>query len=254
MDPQRFEAFSRALATGPSRRGVLKGIVGAILGGSLVGARSATAGQSCAGPGESCSSGADCCSGECSDAGVCYCTDPSRPWVGCECQQGDASACNGDADLCCDDGTCASPMTGCKSTCTEAGDTCSSDADCCSGKCSDEGMCYCTDPARPWIGCDCSQGDDDACDGHPELCCSDGTCASPSTGCDPTCAHAGDTCSSDDDCCEGSCSDSGVCYCADPARPWIGCSCNQSDPNACDGNQGLCCNDGTCASPSTGCQ
>ena len=30
MDPQRFEAFSRALATGPSRRGVLKGIVGAI--------------------------------------------------------------------------------------------------------------------------------------------------------------------------------------------------------------------------------
>ncbi len=257
MDPQRFDILARGLATESSRRGVIKGIVGALFGGALVGARSdaLAAGQTCAAPGETCSTGADCCSGECSDAGVCYCQDPSRPWVGCECQQGDADACNGDQDLCCDDGTCASPMTGCQSeTCTEAGDACSSDADCCSGMCSDEGVCYCSDPSRPTVGCDCQQDDPDACGGNPSLCCDSGTCASPMTGCQPTCAEPGGTCSSDDDCCEGACSNSGVCYCQDPARPWIACSCNQSDPNACDGHQGLCCDDGSCASPMTGCQ
>jgi hypothetical protein len=73
----------------------------------------------------------------------------------------------------------------------------------------------------------------------------------------------GGTCATDADCAEGKCDPTGlVCYCEDPSRPEIGCSCNAGVQNACGGRPDLCCVDpngdpggpGTCASPMVGCQ
>src|SRR6478735_12796489 len=114
MDGQRFDAFARALATGASRRGLLRGVVGAAFGGALVGLRgggqTVAAQDTCSVPGDTCTSDSDCCVGSCSQDGVCYCTDPSRPIVGCPCDSANDQTCGGRPDLCClDTGTCASP-------------------------------------------------------------------------------------------------------------------------------------------------
>lgn len=70
-------------------------------------------------------------------------------------------------------------------------------------------------------------------------------------------AGPGDPCTVDDDCAQGSCSaatetESGVCYCDDPDRPVIGCTCVDSDSTACGGRADLCCR-GTCVSPMVTC-
>jgi hypothetical protein len=137
-----------------------------------------------ANPGDACGSDAECCVGTCGQ-GVCFCTDPSRPEIGCPCDAGDANACGGRADLCCH-GTCISPMATCDAggggSCAGSSQPCTSGGDCCSGNCNDSGVCYCTDPARPDIGCPCDASDSNACNGRPELCCN-GTCISPMANC-----------------------------------------------------------------------
>jgi hypothetical protein len=178
-------------------------------------------------PGEDCETDADCCTGTCSDEGVCFCSDPARPWIGCDCNTGTEGPCGGGTELCCPTGTepggpgvCTSSMAGCEVVCTsDPGGDCSSDDDCCTGTCSDEGVCFCSDPDRPWIGCPCTTGTEAPCDGG--LCCPTGSepggpgvCTSSMAGCQTPgeCTAIGAACATSDECCdELVCLDSGVC-------------------------------------------
>ncbi len=75
---------------------------------------------------------------------------------------------------------------------SQPGEACQSDADCAQGSCDPNDLvCYCEDPGRPWVGCACNTGVQDACDGRAELCCpptadaapgAAGTCVSPMIG------------------------------------------------------------------------
>src|SRR5437763_17176852 len=95
MDSQRFDDLARALASGASRRSVLKGLVATVAGGAL----SAIAGRetpsvgaqsTCRTLGESCKNDSSCCTGQnlfCQQIGE---TGAHR----CECTSGFV-ACNG---------------------------------------------------------------------------------------------------------------------------------------------------------------
>lgn len=172
-------------------------------------------------PGDECASNADCCLGTCM-SGICACEDPSRPDVGCPCQVGDAGACGGRAELCCNigqepgsAGSCISPMAGiCNPTghcLADPGETCMVDSDCCEGKCSDDHVCYCADPAEPLRNCSCHSGTEHPCGDDTLLCCDtdgipggDGICIPDRLGCASVghCAVKGDACLHDDDCCD----------------------------------------------------
>jgi len=63
MDPTKFDAFAKRLAAGGvSRRGVLRGLGGALLAG-LGGAGAAGADPACRGEGHPCEGNQDCCAG-----------------------------------------------------------------------------------------------------------------------------------------------------------------------------------------------
>ena len=217
-----------------------------------------TGGECTADPGDSCTSNEDCCQGSCSEGGVCYCEDPSRPLIGCWCDPEAEGSCGDNTLVCCSvegGGVCTSGSVGCNPTgeCTsDPGGACTTDSDCCEGRCSEEGVCYCSDPARPWIGCSCNLGTEAPCGGTTAVCCPTtgsempggvGVCTSDSVGCqvDECNAFAGGACESDADCCEGSCSEDGVCYCLDPAEPQRGCVCSTEIEDPCGSKTLLCC-------------
>lgn len=186
-----------------------------------------------ANPGDACANDTDCCVGSCGQ-GVCYCTDPSRPEVGCPCMTGDPNACGGRLDLCCPSepganaaGTCSSPMATC-----DAQTGCRADGFACPTTCS--------------AGQPCPKSEGGCCSG---ACLDDGTCGAGAT---PTCADGGATCAGNGDCCSGKCNSSGICYCTDPDRPPVGCPCDASNADACGGRAELCCS-GTCISPMATC-
>ena len=135
MDGHRFDDLTRALASGSSRRRVLKGLVGGAAGGalSLVGLRRAgashgrPAGATCI-RNEHCASGV-CdpqtrrCAGcvpfnqRCDPAENACCQEQGGPTicspiaVGCSlgftfCAQGHGGACDGDCDCVCEPGNC----------------------------------------------------------------------------------------------------------------------------------------------------
>src|SRR6478752_4531842 len=69
----------------------------------------------------------------------------------------------------------------------------------------------------------------------------------------------GGACTGDTDCAEGTCSEAGVCFCNDPDRPSIGCTCNTGDADPCGGSP-ICCpssdlpgSTGICVPASEGC-
>lgn len=284
MDNQRFDRISRLIARSASRREALKGIAAVIGGGamaSIAGARLASAQETGdVPPGGECESGSDCTTGLCSQEGICYCVDPDEPLNGCPCTTGTLDPCGADTLVCCGTtetpggpGVCTPDSIGCNPTgeCTaQPGDSCEVDADCCQGSCSEEGICYCEDPSRPWIGCSCTTDTESPCGGGTAICCpsSDlpggpGICTSDSVGCNPTgecTSDPGGSCATDADCCQGSCSEEGICYCEDPSRPWIGCSCTTGTEDPCGGGTVLCCpasdlpgGPGICTSGSVGC-
>jgi hypothetical protein len=282
MDDQRFDRISRVIATSTSRRSALKGIAAALGGGALaamLGVRpERAAAQGTVPPGGSCETGDECTTGLCSEGGFCYCVDPAEPQRGCPCDPETEGSCGDNTLVCCateGGGVCTPDRLGCDPTggeCSaEPGDTCEVDADCCTGTCMG-GFCACADPARPWIGCPCSTGTEAPCGGGTVLCCATGSepggpgiCTSGSVGCNPTgecTSDPGESCESDADCCEGRCSDEGICYCSDPARPWIGCACNLGTEAPCGGGTEVCCPTtgselpggiGVCTSGSVGC-
>ena len=155
----------------------------------------------------------------------------------------------------------------------QPGDSCGEGVECVTGNCSsaEDGVCYCTNPAEPWEGCDCQTGTEGPCGGGTLLCCAtgdepggDGICTSSMTGCDPTgecTSDPGGECETDADCCTGTCSDEGVCFCSDPDRPWIGCPCTTGTEGPCGGGTELCCptgsepgGPGVCTSNMAGCE
>ncbi len=75
MDERRLEHLSRRVAAAPSRRGVL----GALLGGVLLGPGAAPASARerafgfCKIPGATCSDDTQCCAGKCHSDGACGC-------------------------------------------------------------------------------------------------------------------------------------------------------------------------------------
>jgi hypothetical protein len=188
-------------------------------------------------PGGSCESDADCCQGSCSEEGVCYCEDPSRPWIGCSCNSGTESPCGGGTTLCCPStdepgaaGICTSDSVGCNPTgeCTsDAGGSCETDADCCEGSCSDDGVCYCLDPAEPQRGCACITGTEAPCGSDTLLCCpttdqpgGPGICTPDRLGCEPTgCRAEGQSCEVAGDCCSDLICDSGTCITEQAPEP-----------------------------------
>lgn len=79
----------------------------------------------CAAAGQTCSHGSDCCFGKCSDQGICYCDDPSKPALGCLCDPqaprcGDLTCCpeasSGPGGVCREASACPAPPSSENST------------------------------------------------------------------------------------------------------------------------------------------
>src|SRR6476469_3073293 len=108
MDDQRFDNLSRIIARSTTRRTTVKGIAAAIGGGVFAGVFGVRAQRAMAqelGPGSECTSNEDCttwmCSAEGESSGFCYCEDPARPWLGCDCDTGTEAPCGGGSLVCC---------------------------------------------------------------------------------------------------------------------------------------------------------
>ena len=127
MDQERFDRIARTLASGQSRRGVLKGLTGTALGGLLaaVGAGEAGARGPCRAPNHKCGKGkhAQCCtSGQVCADGACTTPPPPDPCLSVDCD--DRNECT--TDICTPDGRCLhAPRIGScdggAGTCDEAG-------------------------------------------------------------------------------------------------------------------------------------
>jgi hypothetical protein len=291
MDGQRFDELTRRLAEGAPRRSVLKGIAGGALG--LLGARTlgirSAAGQQCVAPGAACQRNRDCCEGRCSDQGVCFCQDPAEPVIGCSCITGTQNPCGAMTAVCCPTGndpggpgSCTPASVGCEPTEPCPGVVCDPTAvldettcecvcplptvPCGDGQCAHCGAIFQVDPET----CECVCPGTEACPCERNGDCADGfvCCDDPTTGegscratCEDVCAIPGQACLRDRDCCEGQCSDEGACYCLDPSRPIIGCSCITGTENPCGDSTAVCCptgsqpgGPGVCVSASVGCE
>jgi len=150
MDGTRFDAMTKALATGRPRRGVLKLLAGAAvaLGATAVGAPALRA-QTCVGDGEDCADDGDCCG----------------------------------LQTCGEDGTCGGPTAGC----VAAGEDCANES-CCQGYyCNDAGVCSAAaECASEGGGCDADEAccGDMTCDEDRRCAAAatDGTTDLPNTG------------------------------------------------------------------------
>ena len=166
MEPRRFDALVRGLATSSSRRGALRRVavagVAALLGRSALRPEAAIA-DHCDFIGCGCSTGTlHACGGDL----VCCPSSPGTP--------GGAGVCSEPADC---GGACTENGGGCSGSCNW-GDTCPG---CCSGFCGQFGTCdtaSCTG-----LGCACASGTFQPCDGglvccssYPGLAGAQGTC------------------------------------------------------------------------------
>ena len=174
MDTRKFDDLTRTLALGKSRRTVIRGLFGGVVGGIAIAGRPAYG--ALAGVEVGCSTDADCaetdicCAGTCREIECCI----DNPDPNATCPEGTS----------CFEGFC-DPILGCGSD-----EECAGDEICCEGVCAAIECCMGdADPnARCPEGTSCFEG---YCD---ELCdivgCGDGEC----------CCEDGKSCSSD--CCE----------------------------------------------------
>lgn len=179
MDGQKFDKLARAFASGTDRRTLLKIFGGATVAGvtGIAATRTSAvfAAGGMAGPGEECTTSDDCAQGSCYVAtpgqpGVCYCVDPSRPVIGCDCSGDDGSSCFETTAVCCN-GTCVSGMEGCNPQgCSDLQTSCAETGCCAEGT---------TCGANQWCNA-CYSGTEHPCGGVNEafganyICCTYG--------------------------------------------------------------------------------
>lgn len=213
MDSERFDALARRLATGGSRRSILKGLGGA-LGALVLGlqTRPGEARGTCNAAGDTCTWTGQCCLGlVCAPNGTCQdaqglVNSLGVPGTGGLLGGGSGGSCGGDWA------------------------NCAVDSDCCAGYACTTGYCSTCAPVGQF--CDNFNGLIKCCQGF--TCGSDGTCQ---------CHQQGQSCSSPSDCCGTlTCGSDGTCV---PGT--IGGSCSS---NADCGHNLTCCG-GTCADTSS---
>jgi hypothetical protein len=214
MDGRRFDDLARGLAA-PTRRGILRWLLGGALGGVIGSAGETVAAASCRKTRNSCREHANCCSGYCAErdrrgrrlcacangqtecTGVCADLDTDRRHCGgCGVRCGDNSVCVGGRCLGMPGAACEGHEA-CASELCVAGFCCSGDDYCVDGE-------LCCDPDRPPTATCCGFGG--CCE-----CFSDST--GPGTGepfcCDPLeiCGTypADECCRFDEECFEGHC-------------------------------------------------
>ena len=264
MDGENFDNLARKLATGTSRRTILKGLLGSVAGGTLALRRGRNA--------EAAPPGAQFCtnSGQCADP-CQYCAATNKDGSGFCIQRpvGDVGRCA--AGTCCDQAGQCTANAGCSannSSCVPLiRDLCGVTGDICC--CSDFGDCSCV-----------TLGTDAHCTGCNEACTNgqtcqssgDGTgaflCACPGGGMLGTainCSACGDTCFGGKTCIDGSCQCAsgtdcgGICTtlgtdtdCSSCGDACMGgttcqsgvCACPASAPEACNGNCYAACGEG----------
>ncbi len=171
MNDATFDNLTRLLGARPSRRQVLKGIVG---GGTLAVAGMTRvveeAAAQCLEDGQACTTGTECCGGTCSASlGVCVTMDGTCVADGDPCTDG---------AVCCG-GACSASLGGVCVTmdqCVADGDPCTDGSQCCGGACSASmGVCVTMDECVA-DGQTCSAGTD-CCSGNCDA--SSGTCFTP---------------------------------------------------------------------------
>jgi hypothetical protein len=134
MDPRTFDTLTMMLATGNTRRQLLRRIIGGAIGLSAIGAAGGrTLAQSCAGIQESCAD-IDCCEGYgCDENDICIAAAECADF-GEGCLTG--GQCCG-AYFCSEGGTCIAAAE-----CAEPGQRCKVDENCCGDLvCDERGAC-----------------------------------------------------------------------------------------------------------------
>jgi hypothetical protein len=217
VDPTRFDAFARALSAQPTRRGVLRLLAGAGLGGVLGARRRVAAAAACRLVAQTCDATRVCCAGArcATDSKTCVC---KAGFTACPLPAGGRQC----FDLQTDERHCGT----CARTCDAATQTCSK------GRCCPKatptfcvtnpttGAGVCVDPCGGGCTPNCAGkcGGPDGCGGTcPGTCAAPQTCGGGGTpgvcGCTPNCA--GKDCRASDGCggicLTGSCPDGQIC-------------------------------------------
>lgn len=134
MDGERFDRFTRALATSTTRRGIIKILVAGLT--ATIGRAPVAA--ACINYGRTCSSAPDCCSGNCV-GGKCACAvNKTRCGTRCVDLRYDEGNCGACGVVCADGLSCRSGIC----TCSNYGATCTTGDTCCSKNCVN-GRCDC---------------------------------------------------------------------------------------------------------------
>jgi hypothetical protein len=260
MDGQRFDSFTRLLASGGSRRGLLRAVAGLGVGLLVgIGRNGPVAADHCGLLGTTCDpEGRPCCPGFGCDPDTLTCERVCASLT-------DPCAADGDCcpDLFCIEGACGRP-----SECTEFLQPCTSSDECCgtqfgTGFCSSQGLCAACSPEDgscgstaeccPGLGLQCSFGTCQPCAAQGEscefnACCAglscleDGTCGVAA----PVCVEAGQACDENSTCCDDLPCTRGICGGPDCAA--IGQICFDGS-ECCDD---LICDNGACAAPCLG--
>ena len=124
MDQERFDRLTRTLASGQTRRGVLKGLGGGLMAGMFAAlGRSDALADVCKADGKACKKDDQCCSGECIGGSGTGSTGKSSGVCGCTATP-NGGFCDAHSDCCsgiCQGGTCVATVAG---TCTGSGGEC----------------------------------------------------------------------------------------------------------------------------------
>jgi len=229
MDSNRFDDITKALATGTSRRKMVKGLLAGAAG--IVGLRRVAtleAAPTCRALGESCRTDASCCSGQhlfCQQIGA---TGAQR----CECETGFINCggvCVAGPGPCCVEGQVACGGA-CFNECPsgEVFNTATCTCECASGttRCNGECVTNCTGGQVLQADCTCAcPTGSEVCQGNCVASCSGGQTLDPTTcqcGCGPNEAFCNGCCHNVTDACAGEHNkvfNAKCCSCENPGQP-----------------------------------
>jgi hypothetical protein len=225
VDGNRFDELTRGIASSGSRRKLLGGLAGVVLGALGVGTAAA---RTCSETGRVCREHADCCSklcgpknatgrrtcscqvaGDCPapprcrqavcNAGICGTTVT----VNASCNDNNPCTSN---DVCNASGQCVGTPVGNGTACTVGGQA---------GTCSGGDCVPCAGP-----GGACPNGTGDCCGAIGELVCPEGTCCIPS--------GSARSCTDDDECCDGLFCDEATGDCVADGSFALGAACEEN--------------------------